>query len=168
MPPTDLAPLGGQQVAQHTRPCVGTLKVQLVQPAHERKIARRHGNRLVVDAAPGDPQGSALLRHRQRMTAVDHRLALGNPALPSAASKKSFSSVSSPILACSALMSTGGADVGGAFEKLILPDRDLVDVNIKLLRQLSKRAIALDSSECHFCLESRGVVPARSLLHGVS
>jgi len=76
--------------------------------------------------------------------AVDHRLALGNPALPSAASKKSFSSVSSPIFACSALMSTGGADglptsrtledFRGAFEKLIFPDRDLVHVNVKLLR----------------------------------
>src|SRR5262249_15576250 len=110
MPPADLAPLGGQQVAQHTRPRVGTLQVQFVQPAHERKIARRHPNRLVLDPAPVDPQVSALLRHRQRMTAVYHRLALGNPALPSATSKKSFSSVSSPILACSALMSTGGAD----------------------------------------------------------
>src|SRR5215470_4933740 len=110
MPPADLAPLGSQQVAQHAGPCVRVLQVQLVQPSHERKIARRQRNRLVVDAAPGDPQGIALLQHRQRMTAVDHRLALGNPALPSAVSKKSFSSVSSPILACSALMSTGGAD----------------------------------------------------------
>src|SRR5215467_955086 len=109
MPPADLAPLGSQQVAQHAGPCVRVLQVQLVQPPHERKIARRHRNRLVVDAAPGDPQGSALLRHRQLVIAVDHRLALGNPALPSAASKKSFSSVSSPILACSALMSTAGA-----------------------------------------------------------
>jgi hypothetical protein len=72
--------------------------------------------------------------------AVDHRLALGNPTLPSAASKKSFSSVSLPIFACSALMSTGGAggfpplapleDFCGTFEKLILPNRDLVDVNV--------------------------------------
>jgi hypothetical protein len=28
-------------------------------------------------------------------------------------------------------------DFGGAFEKLIFPDRDLVDVNVKLIRQLS-------------------------------
>src|SRR5262245_34049887 len=54
-------------------------------------------------------QGSALLRHRQLVIAVDHRFALGNPALPSAASKKSFSSVSSPIFACKVLMSTAGA-----------------------------------------------------------
>ncbi|MBN8739487.1 MAG: hypothetical protein J0H86_08260 [Xanthomonadaceae bacterium] len=36
------------------------------------------------------------------------RFPLGNPALLSAPSKKSFSSVNSPILACSALMSTVG------------------------------------------------------------
>src|SRR6478672_9919838 len=43
------------------------------------------------------------------MIAVDHRLAFSNPALLSAPSKKSFSSVSSPILACSAFTSTGGS-----------------------------------------------------------
>src|SRR5215211_3064298 len=43
------------------------------------------------------------------MAAVDHRFALGHtPALPSACSKKSLASVSSPILACSVFTSTGG------------------------------------------------------------
>jgi len=32
------------------------------------------------------------------MVAVDHRFALNKPALPSAADKKSFSSVNSPIV----------------------------------------------------------------------
>jgi putative ABC transport system permease protein len=41
------------------------------------------------------------------MRPVDHRLALCRPALPSARSKKSFSSASSPILACSVFTSTG-------------------------------------------------------------
>jgi len=40
------------------------------------------------------------------MTTVDHRLALSNPALMSAPSKKSFSSVNSPILACKLFKST--------------------------------------------------------------
>src|SRR5215212_6642770 len=43
------------------------------------------------------------------MGAVDHRFALGQaPALPSACSKKSLARVSSPILACSVLTSSGG------------------------------------------------------------
>src|ERR1700736_5070973 len=108
MPTAELAPLGSQQVSQHTRPCEGMLQVQLVQPPHERKIGRRHRDGLVVDAASADAEGSALLRQRKIVTAVDHRLALGTPTLPRAASKKSFSSVSSPIFACSALMSTAG------------------------------------------------------------
>ncbi len=41
------------------------------------------------------------------MLRVDHRFTLSNPALVSAPSRKSFSSVSSPILACSAFRSTG-------------------------------------------------------------
>src|SRR4051795_13476697 len=48
------------------------------------------------------------------MRTVDHRLALSRPALLSAPDKKSFSSVSSPIFACSSFRSTGGtASVAG-------------------------------------------------------
>src|SRR3954447_25039559 len=48
------------------------------------------------------------------MRTVDHRLALRQPALLSAPNKKSFSSVSSPIFACSSFRSTGGtASVAG-------------------------------------------------------
>jgi hypothetical protein len=53
----------------------------------------------VIDAAPADVQHLGLPRNRQIMGAVDHRFALGKTALPSAPAKKSFSSVSSPILA---------------------------------------------------------------------
>jgi hypothetical protein len=49
------------------------------------------------------------------MVTLDHRLALSMPALVNAPSKKSFSSVSSPILACSVLMST--AEVFGSGER---------------------------------------------------
>src|SRR5260370_4083363 len=44
----------------------------------------------------------------QIVRGLDHRFALSKPALPSAPSKKSFSSVSSPILACSDFTSTAG------------------------------------------------------------
>src|SRR3954454_2034303 len=48
------------------------------------------------------------------MRTVDHRFALSRPALLSAPDKKSFSSVSSPIFACSSFRSTGGtASVAG-------------------------------------------------------
>src|SRR5262249_10236609 len=78
---------------------------------HEREVFRRHRAGQVVDRAPRDADQLGLLRNAQRVTTVDHRFALSNPALVSAPSKKSFSSVSSPILACSAFTSTAGACV---------------------------------------------------------
>jgi len=53
---------------------------------------------------------------RQVVGAVNPLLALGRPALVSAFSKKSFSSVSCPILACMVLMS-GLANLAGALPK---------------------------------------------------
>src|SRR5260370_29571795 len=91
MTPADLAPLGSQQAAQHTRTCERELQMQLVEPTHQRKVCGRHRRRLVVDAAPADAEERRLLRQRKPVVTVDHRFALGNPALPSARSKKSFS-----------------------------------------------------------------------------
>ena len=99
MTPADLAPIGSQQTAQHPRPCEGELHVQPVDLLHESEIGRRHRARQVIHRAARDADDLGLLRDAQRMISVDHRLALSNPALVSAPSKKSFSSVSSPILA---------------------------------------------------------------------
>src|SRR5207344_2013656 len=68
----------------------------------------RHWSRQIINAAAADLQSFGLLGDRQIMFTVDHRFALSNPALVSAPSKKSFSSVSSPILACSDFTSTAG------------------------------------------------------------
>src|SRR5262249_53057858 len=110
MTPADLAPFGSQQAAQHPRACERELQMQLAEPPHQRKVCGRHRRRFVVDAAPADAEERCLLRQRKPVGTVDHRFALGNPALPSARSKKSFSRTSSPILACSDLMSTSGTD----------------------------------------------------------
>src|SRR5881394_4462746 len=109
MPAADLAPLQSQQAAQHTRTGEGILQVQPIETLHDGEIGFRHRTRQVIDAAPADPQSLSLLGDRQIVLTVDHRFALSNPALVSAPSKKSFSSVSSPILACSDFTSTAGA-----------------------------------------------------------
>src|SRR5262245_44318523 len=83
--------------------------MQPVETPHDREIGVRHRPRQVINAAAADLQNFRLPGDRQIMLAVDHRFALSNPALVSAPSKKSFSSVSSPILACSDFTSTGGA-----------------------------------------------------------
>src|SRR5262247_1993031 len=98
------------QPLQHARAGEGELQMQLVHAPHQCKIGGRHRTRLVVKTATTDVQHGRLPRQWEIMIAVNHRLALSNPALSSALSKKSFSRVSSPILACSALMSTSGVD----------------------------------------------------------
>src|SRR6266403_1981134 len=82
--------------------------MQLVNPPHEREVDCRHWPGQVIDAFPADVQRRRLLGDRQIVRSVDHRFALSKPALPSAPSKKSFSRVSSPILACSDFTSTAG------------------------------------------------------------
>src|SRR4051794_13981844 len=82
--------------------------MQLVEPPHQGKIGRRNRPGQIIDAAPCQPQSLGLTGDRQSVLAVDHFLALTRPALVSAPSKKSFSSVSSPILAWSVFTSTAG------------------------------------------------------------
>ena len=62
----------------------------------------------------------------------------------------------------------GAKDARGTFQELRAPLRDLVGVNIELLRQLSQRPLALDGRQRHLRLEGRAVVPARSSRYGLS
>src|SRR5450432_3028266 len=82
--------------------------MQLVEPPHQREVGCRHRPRQIIDTAPADAQNLCLFGDRQIMVTVDHRFALSNPALVSVPSKKSFSSVSSPIFAWSDFTSTAG------------------------------------------------------------
>src|SRR5476651_451304 len=109
MPAADLAPLQGQQASQHTRTGEGILQVQPIETLHDRQIGGRYRARQIINAAAADLQNFRLLGDWQIVLTVDHRFALSNPALVSAPSKKSFSSVSSPILACSDFTSTAGS-----------------------------------------------------------
>src|SRR3954462_10823164 len=54
---------------------------------------------------------------------------------------------------------------GSALEELSLPGRDLVGMNVKLLRQLSRRLLAPYGSQGHLRLSSPRVVPAWSSAH---
>ena len=174
----DLAPLGDQQASQHPRAGERELQMQPVEPSHDREVGFRHRARQVIDTATADAQNLCLLGDRQIVLTVDHRFALSKPALPSAPSKKSFSSVSSPILACSDFTSTAGwhaavaaartEHIGCPFLELCFPRRDLIGVDVELLRQLSQCSIALDGGKRHLGLEGRCVVPARSSAHCLS
>src|SRR3954468_21555427 len=104
----DLEALRRQEIAQHPAACERILEMQLIHPSHDGKVGVRDGPRPVIDASPADAQHLCLARDRQIVGTVYHRFALSRPALPSAPSKKSFSSVSSPIFAWSDLISTRG------------------------------------------------------------
>src|SRR5450631_3720589 len=108
MPTANLAPLSSQQASQHPRAGKRKLQMQPVETSHDLQVGRRHRTWQIVDTATADVQSFRLLGDRQIVRGVNHRLALSKPALPSAPSKKSFSSVSSPILACSNFTSTAG------------------------------------------------------------
>jgi hypothetical protein len=105
----DLAPIGRQKAPQHSRSREWELQMQPVETLHDREVGLRHRTRQIVDAATADAQNLRLPGDRQIVRAVDHRFALSNPALVSAPSKKSFSSVNSPILACSDFTSMAGS-----------------------------------------------------------
>jgi hypothetical protein len=87
-------------------PREGELQRQPVDLAHEFEIGCGCRARQVIHRAARDACGFGLFRDSQRMTTVNHRLAPSNPALVSAPSKKSFSSVNSPILACKLFKAT--------------------------------------------------------------
>src|SRR5712691_8617001 len=108
VPTADLAPLGSQQASQHSRAGERKLQMQPVETSHNLQVARRYQTWQIIDTATADAQNPRLLCDRQIVFTVDHRFALSNPALLSAPSKKSFSSVSSPILAWSDFKSTAG------------------------------------------------------------
>src|SRR4051812_49203218 len=57
---------------------------------------------------------------------------------------------------------------GSPFEQQRLPGRDLVRMNVELLRQFGQRLLALDGGQSHLRLESRAVIPARSSRHRLS
>jgi hypothetical protein len=99
-----------------------------------------------------------------------------NPALVSAPSKKSFFSVSSPILACSYFTSMAGV-VGAMLpvrklRKRLPPTepfcRNLIEVDVEMPRQLRYNSVAIDGGKRHLCLEGQGMVPARSSFLGLS
>ena len=96
MTAANLAPLGGQQAAQHPRAGEGELQMQSVQTPHDRKIGSRHRPRQVINAATADVQNLRLLGNRQIVFTVDHRFALSNPALVSAPSKKLCTALRAP------------------------------------------------------------------------
>ena len=138
-------------------PVNGCFKCNASRLTHQHQIGRadRRGHR--VDVAPAEPCQLGLAADRQCVVTVPHRFALSYPTLVSAPSKKSFSSVSCPILACNAFKSTGGStakDLGRSRAEFPFPPCNLIGMYVKPLCQFSQRFIAanatldLNTAEC--------------------
>ena len=128
--PTHRMAFGLHQAFQHPAPGKGIVQRPFTGPAHQREIGVRGRARQVIDAAPADAERLRLAADAQLGLPVDHRLALGGrPALPSAPDIEagtvapvwprklcggSFSSVSSPLFACSVFTSRAGVASTGA------------------------------------------------------
>ena len=78
MQPTHQHALLPEPIAQHLAAGKRVGRMQLVDATHDRQITVRYRPWQVADAAPADPELPRLGNQRQRITAVDHRLALGN------------------------------------------------------------------------------------------
>src|ERR1022692_4771690 len=103
---THFKTLMAEHVAQHAAASKRIVHVQLVDTPHQHQIDVRDWARTIVDRGAADLQHFRLSANGQLVFGVNHRFALNRPALTSAVSKKSFSSVSSPILACIRVTST--------------------------------------------------------------
>ena len=178
MPAAHLQALLPEQVAQHAAAGERIVQMQLVDAPHQPQIFVRDRTRLIVDRAAADLQHLGLLLDGKVVLGVDHRFALSSPALVSAPSKKSFSSVSSPILACSVFRSTAavaGSALASPPKTPAAPSRSWLfhcviwlAMYVKLLRQLGKCLFSLDGGQSHLRLECRCVVPARTSAHLLS
>ena len=80
-------------------PVKGKLQMDLVDGRHEGQIPVARARGLVIEARAGEVEKVSLSGEGQGVVFVDHLFALGPCVRPSAADKKSFSMVSSPILA---------------------------------------------------------------------
>ena len=103
-PPHPVPPGGHALAAQmpHHLPAAveRVLQVQLVQPAHQRRVLRALALRRVVLRRPAHAEQFALAGQRQPAAEVDHADALGSAQRANPRRKKSRSTVSSPIFAC--------------------------------------------------------------------
>src|ERR1035438_3451619 len=106
MPAANFQALLAKQIAQHPAAGERIVEMQLVDLAHQPQVCNRDRMRLVVDRAAADVKNLGLLRDGKIMLGVNHLFTLSNPALVSAPSKKSFSRVNWPILACKDFTST--------------------------------------------------------------
>lgn len=105
----DWMPRPLEHLAQHPGPSARVRHMPCVDPAHQRHLVWRHRGRLGVRGRARQLQKLALPDTWPCVGSVNHRVALSKPALVSAPSQQSCSSVSGPSLAWRPLSSGSAA-----------------------------------------------------------
>ena len=163
-----LVRFASQHVAQHPSAGERRLRVHPIDDRSSTPDPLRKPARVCSTKLPRERSSNPAWRvNGKAWLAIDHRFALDPSIRPSARSKKSFSSASWPILACSSLTSGPSCfgliaieSFAGSFEELRLPLDDRVGVDVEAFGDLSDGLIALDRREGHLSLEGRSVVAA--------
>ena len=177
------------------------MRFPCVDPPHDGEIGSRDRPWQIINTTAADPQLPRLPRNRQRVDMVDHRFALGNSPAQSRIGaerpgqkiihQRQLADLGMQRLYVDRRLHRSSSHVrskntGGTFQKLRAPGRDLVRVNVELLRQLGQRLLpsaafptmlriagtlgcsALHGCQRHSRLECRTMAPARSLRHHLS
>ena len=139
-------PFAVQHVAQHSTARERVIEMQFVEPPHDFQIRGRYGPRLVIYGAPANAERLRLPGDREgrgpcRSSLCAQHAGLGERAFQKIILQRQFAD-----LGVERFQIDGGLSrvalllaehAGRAFEKLALPRRDLVRMNIELLRQIA-------------------------------
>jgi hypothetical protein len=112
----DALPVRREHFCQAARAEEWPRREQLVDPPHQRQIVLVRRCRRPVHAGTRDAQELALPADRQRpVAAIDERAAVRSAHLPDLLAKKSRSTISSPIFACSRSISRSRSEAASPF-----------------------------------------------------
>jgi hypothetical protein len=156
--------------AQHRRHSARTEKrpgsEQVVYPPHQRRVVVVGLLARPVDTRARHAQKRALPPNRQRFVgAVEHRSAVRRAHLPDLRAKKSRSTVSCPILACSRSISHSCEGARRLILKLLLPGVNLVRVDLVALRKVRDRPLLPQRLRGDLRLQPAVNPPSRLLRH---
>ena len=167
---TDRLPVALGYRAQPPAPCKRQIQMSFAESAHQCQIVRRHRAWLVGGRRACQFQNLALPHQRECVGSVDHPVALSNPALVSALSKKIIFQRELPNLCVEDLeiwhVRRGlhaAKHVDDPRQHVQLLVHNLGGVHAKLCRQLRQHLAALERGESHLRIECRPMIASGSL-----
>jgi len=158
-----------EQASQHSHNHKGMFKIQFIDLAHQGKISIRYRARLIIHAAPINPEQRRLPADAQIVIPNNQRIALplddgrqtdlvelpGQKSSPARTDRSSRTTPSHQQAEANLIELTHS----------IFPLLDLVRMKVEWLRQLWHRPVALQRRQRHLGLKCCAVVPSWSPCH---